>query len=182
MLVQEAFSIGRPAVVAPLLGVLLEKDAEKEFIMSAVLNRVPPAHQDEVYRALGRCETIQDEAPPPESVTRTPTRVGSGKTPRQPRRVRRRTEIKDARARELVKKAAPHKAEGKRLYTKVFVAGRDKAKLADAEKGIAELEKALGYYEQARKIEEADEIVALERYCAKLAFKLRFWREQLGGK
>jgi len=178
MLVQEGFVIGRPAVVAPLLPLLLGKDAEKEFIMSAVLNRVPRARQDDVYRALGRCQSIQDE--PPHETVRTPTRIGSGGGKHKPRRQK--TSIQSRRARDLVAKAAPHKAEGKRLYKKVFLAGRDHAKLADVNKAVFELEKALGYYDKAREIEEAGEILALQGYCSKLAFKLRFWREQLGGK
>ena len=40
----------------------------------------------------------------------------------------------------------------------------------------------MGYYEKALEREDSDEIHALNRHCSKLAFALRFWKEQIQGR
>lgn len=180
-LLQETFSLGRPDVAAPLLPRALELDEAKPFFLTSVRHRVPASFQDDLYRAFARCQVLPESGPPEaETVaTQAPRNLGDGKLTKRPKRNK--SSIRNAEALEFVRKAAPHRIEGKRLHKAVFLAGRDKAKLADVDKAIAELDKALDYYEKAVALEDATEIHALLRYCSKLAFQLRFWREQVAG-
>ncbi|MHC4957951.1 MAG: hypothetical protein ACYTGN_06205 [Planctomycetota bacterium] len=177
-LIAEAFAIGRPSVVAPMLDVLLQYDEQDPFFLSSVRSRIAPEHQDEIYRAFGRCQRMAD-VEPEVTASRAPTAMGNNKVRSKPKQ---RSSIRSEKARKLVKQAGPHRAEGKKLHSKVFKAGLKEAKLKDVEAAISELEKAMELYEKALEIEDSNEIHALTAYCSKLAFQLRFWREQLGGK
>ena len=169
-------------MAGPLLVRALEIDEAKPFFLSSVRHRVPASFQDGLYRAFARCQVLPEDGPAPtETVTHTaPRKLGDGTVRIRPKRNR--SSIKNKKAIDLVRKARPHRIEGKRLHLKVFLKGLKKASVGDIDKAVRELETALDYYEDALALEDSNEIHALVRYCSKLAFQLRFWREQVSGR
>jgi tetratricopeptide (TPR) repeat protein len=180
-LLHEAFAMGRPDAAAPLLERALEIDEARPFFLSSVRQRVAPEFQDDLYRAFGRCQVLPDDVPPTEVVAVTaPRKLGDGTL--APKRKPQRSSIRNEKALALVRKAGPHRELGRKLHRTVFLAGRENAQLKDIDTAVSELEKALEYYEDALELEDSNEIHALVRHCSKLAFQLRFWREQVGGR
>ena len=181
VLLRRAFRMDRPDVAAPLLERVLELDEAKPFFLSAVRQKVAPEHQDDLYRAFGRCAVVEDDGPEHETVSaHAPKKLGNGTVVRKPRRSKTTIRSKDALA--LVKKAAPHRAEGAKLHKQTVQAGLAGASLVSIDKAVRELEKAMGYYEKALEHEDSNEIHVLLQWCSRTAFRLRFWREQIEGR
>jgi len=180
-LIQEAFSIGRPAAAGPLLPRALELDEEKPFFLSSVRNRVGTEHQAALYRAFADCMVSPEDIAPTETIAQAPRKLG-GDRPPKPRKPGK-SSIKSSKARELVAKAKPMRQKGIKLYRKVFTAGLKDASSEDIAEAIRLLDKAADLYEKALEHEEdSGEIYALLRHCSKHTFQLRFWQEQVDGR
>lgn len=176
-LVETAFAIDRPDLVAPILERMLEIDRETGFFISSVRKRVPERSQPDVYRAY-RVLQLPDEEEPKEPFipTPTPTRLGNGPSKRPP--PSQRTTVRSEEAIALMREAGPLRKEGDKLYRDTAIKDLKDVEVGEIDRAIGLLDKAAGLYEKALEIEDNDEIAALLRHCSKRMFQLRFWKQQ----